>query len=246
LLAISPADNSTLATSLVTITGTIADATTTVKVALNGGTPQFAAITGNSFSITLNLLSGMNTFIISASDLAGKTAMFKRTIHYDINGPGVEITDPVQDNYSYAPTMLISGKVSDALSAVTLIVSMDGNIYTPQLVDGVFQQQLTFTTTKQYAITATSTDLSGNSTTVQRNVIYLSASNGDLNRNGSVDIGDALLALRMAVGLVIATDADKLIGDVSPQSGGKPNPDGKIDISDALLILRRVVGLVTW
>jgi len=246
LLAISPADNSTQAASPVTITGTIADATTTVKVALNGGSPQFAAITGNSFSIAFNLASGMNTLIISASDLTGKTAMYKRTIHYDINGPSIEITDPAQDNFSYAPTMLISGKVSDALSAATLTVSMDGTIYTPQLVDGVFQQQLTFTTAKQYAITATSTDQSGNGTTVRRNVIYYSAHNGDMNRNGSVDIGDALLALRMAVGLVVAADADKLIGDVSPQSGGKPEPDGKIDISDALMILKKVVGLVTW
>jgi hypothetical protein len=165
---------------------------------------------------------------------------------FDAGRPGLAVTDPGQDSISYAPGMLLSGTVSDALSATTVTIDMDGTSFTPPLVGGAFQQQLTFSTSQLYAITVTATDQSGNVSTVRRNVVYAKASSGDLNRNGSVDVSDALLALRMAVGLITATDADKLVGDVSPQSGGKPVPDGTIDISDALMILRKVVGLVTW
>ncbi|NVN89239.1 MAG: hypothetical protein HXX11_01435 [Desulfuromonadales bacterium] len=242
----SPVDNSMQSSSLVTITGTITDPSATVTAGLNGGTPQFAAINGNSFSITLNLIPGLNTIFISATNLAGTTATLKRTVVFDSTRPGLVITDPAQDTISLTKTMLLSGMVTDALSAVTVSITMDGNSYTPQVVNGAFQQQLTFGVAKQYAITVTATDQAGNSSTVQRNVIFSPASSGDINNDGIVDVSDALMALRMAVGLITPTAAELSAGDVSPQSGGKPAPDGIIDISDALLILRKVVGLVTW
>jgi hypothetical protein len=246
LTVTAPLDNSMQASSIVTITGTISDGTVTVKAALNGGTPQFAAINGNSFSITFNLFPGLNTLIITATDLAGTTATVKRSVVYDSTRPGLVITDPAQDITSFSATLLLSGEVSDALSAVTVSITMDGNSFTPQLVNGVFQQQLTFGAAQQYAITVTATDQAGNSSTVQRNVIYALVSSGDVNNNGIVDVSDALQALRIAVGLITPTAAELSAGDVSPQIGGRPAPDGKIDISDALMILRKVVGLVTW
>jgi hypothetical protein len=242
---LSPADNSTLAAGFVTVAGTITVATTTVQVSLNGGTPHFAAITGNSFSSTVNLVSGMNTMIIVATDLAAKTASIKRTIMYDSTRPGLAITDPDQDSTSHVTAMLLKGTVSDALATTTVSVSMDGQIFTPLLVNGAFQQQLTFTAAKQYAIVVTAADQNGTSVAANRNVIYVQSS-GDLNNDGRVDVSDALLAMRMATGMITPTAAELLAGDVSPQVGGKPVPDGKIDISDALLILRRAVNLQTW
>lgn len=242
----APADNSTQAVNIVTITGTIADATALVKAALNGGTPQFAAISGNGFSITFNLLPGLNTLAVSASDLAGTTAVHKRSIVFDNTSPGLAIIDPAQDSTSYTAAMLLSGTVSDALSAVNVTISMDGQSFTPQLVNGMFRQQLAFNSEQQYAITVTATDQAGTSSTVQRNVIYARSFSGDLTNDNRVDVRDALLALRMAVGLVTPTAADYSSGDVSPQIGEKPDPDGIIDVSDALLILSKAVGLVTW
>ncbi|HEY5973117.1 MAG TPA: Ig-like domain-containing protein [Geobacteraceae bacterium] len=70
---------------------------------------------------------------------------------------------------------------------------------------------------------------------------------GDLDLTGNgVNIDDAILALKISVGLVSASDQDKAQGDVCPQVNGKPSPDGKIDVSDSLLILRKVVGLYNW
>ena len=69
---------------------------------------------------------------------------------------------------------------------------------------------------------------------------------GDLNGDGKVDIADALLALRIAVGIYTASAAQLTAGDVTPFVLGKPAPDGIIDVGDALLILRVAVGLISF
>ena len=65
---------------------------------------------------------------------------------------------------------------------------------------------------------------------------------GDLNGDGFVDIGDALLAMHMAVGLQKPTSDQLLHGDVAPVINGVPTPDGVIDTGDAIVILGIVVG----
>jgi hypothetical protein len=60
---------------------------------------------------------------------------------------------------------------------------------------------------------------------------------GDLNGDGTVNVQDATLSLRIAVGLLTPSDAQKTAGDV--------NNDGKWNVQDATLILRIAVGLAT-
>ncbi|MGD0585589.1 MAG: hypothetical protein ABSA86_07405, partial [Oryzomonas sp.] len=69
---------------------------------------------------------------------------------------------------------------------------------------------------------------------------------GDANGDGKIDVSDALMVLRIAVGLENATADILAKADVAPLKDGKPAPDGVIDINDALLILKRAVGLVSW
>lgn len=57
----------------------------------------------------------------------------------------------------------------------------------------------------------------------------------DLNENGKVDVQDTILLLRIAVGLLQPTEAQKVMGDV--------NGDGMLDIPDAIQVLRKAVGL---
>lgn len=62
---------------------------------------------------------------------------------------------------------------------------------------------------------------------------------GDLNGNGRIEVLDATMAMRIAVGF-IAPDLHQLqVGDVMPSGA----PNGKIDILDAIRILRKAVGL---
>jgi len=60
---------------------------------------------------------------------------------------------------------------------------------------------------------------------------------GDLNGDGKVNVQDATTSLRIAVGLITPSDAQKAAGDV--------NHDGKWNVQDATQILRAAVGLVT-
>jgi len=67
------------------------------------------------------------------------------------------------------------------------------------------------------------------------------------NRDGIVNVGDALVALRFALLLETPTQEDIQHGDVAPlDAGGQPNPDGQITVGDALVILRKALGLSTF
>jgi uncharacterized repeat protein (TIGR02543 family) len=167
----SPADNSVLASGAVTVTGTL-DKTATVQATLNGGTAEPVPVTGNEFTISLNLNAGINTISISATDLAGNMATVKRTVISDTDKPALAVTDPSQDITVTLPTLILSGTAGDSSSTVAVTIAMDGLSYAPEVVNGVFQQQLNFTSAKQYTITVTATDRAGNGVSVQRNVIY--------------------------------------------------------------------------
>jgi hypothetical protein len=60
---------------------------------------------------------------------------------------------------------------------------------------------------------------------------------GDLNADGKVNVQDATTSLRIAVGSLTPTDAQKAAGDV--------NHDGKWNVQDTTLILRFAVGAIT-
>ena len=82
-------------------------------------------------------------------------------------------------------------------------------------------------------------------------VSSLSQSDGDVaplgNRDGIVNVGDALVCLRFALGLETPTQEDMGHGDVAPlDTSSQPNPDGVINVGDALVILRKALGIVVF
>jgi hypothetical protein len=241
-----PADNSFTNKTFVTLSGTVSEnAIVTISVQETSSS-QLASMNGNAFSATANLVSGVNTITIAATDVAGNSSKAKRTITSDTAAPILAITDPAQDIRVTDTTYLLKGTVSDTVSQATVAVYIDGQKFTPSVVNGAFSQQLFFTSEKQYSVTVTATDQAGNSATVQRNIIYSRVSTGDLNGDGKVDVADALRALQIAIGLIMPTAADVANGDVGPLVNGKPAPDGKINLSDAVVILEKAVGLVSW
>jgi len=67
------------------------------------------------------------------------------------------------------------------------------------------------------------------------------------SRDGIVNVGDALVALRFALGLETPTSEDITHGDVAPlDEENKPNPDGAINVGDALVILRKALGIIDF
>jgi len=65
--------------------------------------------------------------------------------------------------------------------------------------------------------------------------------------DGVVNVGDALVALRLALGIETATQEDIEHGDVAPlNAAGYPAPDGVITVGDALVILRKALGIIVF
>jgi uncharacterized cupredoxin-like copper-binding protein len=171
LTVTAPADNSTGNKSFVTVNGTI-DPTSTVELAVNQGTPQAAAVTGSSFTQTVNLASGLNTIEITATDLANKKNTLKRSIVSNSQHPTIAITAPDQDILTAQGGLTISGTIADAHEPVTVSVTSGTDTFTPSVSDGAFEQALIFSEIKTYPIIITVTETTATETTVQRNIIY--------------------------------------------------------------------------
>lgn len=170
LLITAPADNSKTAAALATVSGTVDEASTVaVKV---GSDIVNATMNGTSYTASVTLVAGINTIEVTATDLAGNTNTLKRTVIYDDQSPDLAITAPSQDSRTNQASLTIRGTVSDPYTAVTVTIAMDGQTYTPAVVNGQFEQVVTFTSEKSYAIVVTATNEAGVSSTVQRNVIY--------------------------------------------------------------------------
>ncbi|WP_168205823.1 MBG domain-containing protein [Geobacter sp. FeAm09] len=170
LLIAAPADNSKTATALATVNGTV-DENSSVAVKL-GSEIINAAMNGTSYTAYVTLVPGINTIVVTATDLAGKTNALKRTVIYDDQSPNLAITIPSQDSRTNQANLTIRGTVSDPYTDVTVSIAMDGQTYTPAVVNGQFEQAVTFTTEKSYAIVVTATNEAGVSTSAQRNVVY--------------------------------------------------------------------------
>jgi hypothetical protein len=170
LIITAPADNSKTGASLLTVIGTV-DETSVVTVKL-GNSIQIATSNATSFSADLNLVPGINTVEIIATDRAGNTSSQKRTIVYDDQTPSLAVTVPVQDIRTNQATLLLKGTASDPYTAVMVAITVNGQTYTPSVVDGQFEQFVSFNAEKIYTITVIATNEVGRSTTTQRNVIY--------------------------------------------------------------------------
>ena len=71
-------------------------------------------------------------------------------------------------------------------------------------------------------------------------------SNGDLDQNGTVEVVDAMYALRLSVGLETLQPENLKYGDVASMLDGRPNPDTQVNAADAIMILRKAIGQVSW
>jgi Chitobiase/beta-hexosaminidase C-terminal domain/Glucodextranase, domain B/IPT/TIG domain/Divergent InlB B-repeat domain len=177
----APADNSKTSSTFVAVTGSVNENST---VTVNG-TP--AAMNGQNFSSSVNLASGINTITIIATDLATNTNTAIRTVTSDTGAPSLAVTNPPQDITTSQNSIIISGTVSDALTAVTVVVSVDRQNYSPPVTNGTFSQIIALTTEKTYAVTVTATDEAANHLSVQRNIIY----SNPVSSGPAVDLGTA-------------------------------------------------------
>lgn len=89
---------------------------------------------------------------------------------------------------------------------------------------------------QRYTVRLTVYDVLGRSA---RAMVVTNSPYGDISGDGIVNLPDAVLALRFALGRGTPTSTQLVTGDVRPL----PKPDGKIKLDDAIAILKTAAGL---
>ncbi len=166
----SPVDNSVTNAVDTAVTG-IVDKESTISINVNDMSAGPDLVTDSSFSFPVSLAYGKNTIQVAATDLAGNTGTAKRTVIFDDVNPVLAVTNPAQDITTNQPGILLQGTAAD-FTGISVTVTFDNVVSAPAVTSGAFEQQLTFTEEKTYAVMVIATDDAGNQTAVQRNIIF--------------------------------------------------------------------------
>jgi cytochrome c peroxidase len=203
---------------------------------LDGGAPVTTA--ANPITLT-NLADGPHTVTVLGVNSAAKTKQVaanaaKATWTVNTAPPALAVgtveTMTKKDVQTVTGTVETGGKVAVTVDTGATVgpVTVSGTTWSCQ-VSGLKKGTNN--------ITVTATSAAGNKSSKTATVKILIA-DGCYRGTGSPDISDALKSLKIAVGIITATEDDLLHGDVTT--------DGKIDTGDALLTLRKVAGLASF
>jgi hypothetical protein len=228
-------------------------------------TPGSFTGSGTTYSFTVMPVgNGVVTVDIAANvahDAAGNgntaASQFSRT--YDTIAPTLVVSAPSSTVTKNGPvTYTVTYAGADSVSLVTGDVTLsktgtaDGTIAvtgTGNNTRTVTLSNITGNGTLGISIAAgTASDLAGNTAAAAGPGTTFTVDNadGDLNGDSTVDMVDALKALRIAAGLDTPTASEAGHGDVAPLVSGQRQPDGTIDLGDVVAILRKAAGLPSW
>lgn len=108
----APQEGATLNSSIVTVTGTTNDATSstvTVKITVNGTDQGSVTVASNgSFSKEITLAEGSNSIVVTATDAAGKVSTVTRTVSLDTSAPVIQSASVSPNPVTTGATMIIS------------------------------------------------------------------------------------------------------------------------------------------
>ncbi|MGQ9696765.1 MAG: dockerin type I domain-containing protein [Armatimonadota bacterium] len=158
---------------------------------------------------------------------------------FRLEGPKLRFNGTVAGKVTAAVS--VTGWAVQALDAEGTVVAAapvgtDGT-YTLSVPSGIYSLRLVDSTLGQRAVKDAVTIERTQTTTVDFDLTAPAVVPGDLDGNGRVTISDATIALRVAVGLQVATAQQLAAGDL--------NKDGSIGMPEVTRILRAAVGLGT-
>lgn len=163
---INPVDNSFTNNAVLQISGNISEMASIIVAG------QSVSIdNNNNWFAPVNLVDGLNTIEVVATDLAGNTSALKRTITLDSTTPALAVSSPVQDIALNKSSIDMAGTVGDD-NDLSLTYSLNGQSIPVAVNAGQFSFKVDFTAEGVYPVTVTATDLAGNATTVTRSLIY--------------------------------------------------------------------------
>jgi uncharacterized protein YfaP (DUF2135 family) len=218
----SPAADSAVAQVSPVISGVAGDGAA-ITATLNGtAIPVSVAADGTFTAYPTFPAIGTYSIVITAIDGNGAMSTITRTLVYDPRPPAMAVVDA-------NPTSI---KVTSS-NGVVVARDKNGVIATPNGSNGSASLDLSGATYDQASLNISVLSPAG-----------ISSRNGDINGDGTVDIADALLAMRMSLGTAASPTFEQLLrGDVGPLVNHMPVPDGKIRLEDAILILKKAVGI---
>ncbi len=157
----SPVDSLITNLSTITISGTLTDSTS-VLFTVNGDT---VSVLNNSFTGQMNLVEGMNTIILVATDAAGNRTSKNLHIRKDSQAPFLTILGPADSLVTKTNSLAITGTVSDS-TKIDLTVNNN-----PVAVhnDGSFSDTLQFNEGMNL-LQISATDGAGNAASLVRHV----------------------------------------------------------------------------
>jgi flagellar hook assembly protein FlgD len=159
----SPAADTWFNNSIVNVAGQVpAD----VNVAVNGKPAEVDA--SGIFSLDLLLQEGDNIIRVVATDPVGNTATEEVVVHVRTQGPTITLANVPDGLIVDAPTLRVSGKVEPGS-----VLSVNGGSI-PTDNQGTFSTVVTLQEGNNL-LTLTATDRAGNTTTLQRVVVYEAA-----------------------------------------------------------------------
>lgn len=133
LTVTSPAGDTLTTAETITVSGTASDVSGVQSVTINGAAASLGA--GGAFQVTLPLSEGDNPITITATDTVGNPTTITRTVTRAVHGPTLTIINPVDGTATSQTTVLVTGTVSDSVTAVTSVtingeaVSFAGGTY---------------------------------------------------------------------------------------------------------------------
>jgi hypothetical protein len=198
-------------------------------MASHGSTPAYTVTPNFGYHVTDVKVDGVSKGAMTAVTLPPVTANATIAASFGLNSYTIAAVHDARGSMTPAGVATV-----DHGSSQTYTFTPNSGYYVVNvIVDGLPQGAL-------------STYTFSNVTNDGHSIKAIFTPDGDVDNNGKVDIADALRTLRVAVGLITSSDADKRHGDVAPlNTDGIPVPDQMITVADALVILRKVVGLTS-
>jgi hypothetical protein len=242
----APSDRAVVQSPALAISGTVdanqpegdpADPVVSVTVSLNGAPPQPATLTGTSFQASVQLAAGWNQLDFIAVTAGNRQAQVTRTVILTSGNISVAITDPGADAVVTTGSQLVQGTVS-ATTAATITLVVGSQTYTPAVVNGAFQQQVTLPAVGTWGVQVTAQDQIGGTALVSRYLILVSAA-----APSGYTMADVNEVFQIALGLEAPTPDTLAKYDLAPVVDGVPLGQGVIDIQDVYLVFRLANGL---
>jgi len=198
---------------------------------------------------TSSLAAGSYTLTARAYDAAGnvgESGAVTVTVVNDTTAPTVALTSPAS-SATLSGTVAITASASDNVGVSRVEFYANGSLLSASNVAPYsYSWNTAGVSNGSYTLSARAYDSAGNVRNSSSVSVVVNNSSslyvkGDINIDGKTDVADALLALRMAVGLVTPTADSMLRGDVAPVNA----IDGKITIQDVMTILSAASGRIS-